>query len=229
MILARPFTPEARAVPQPAKLLLAVLVIVIPLAWLAQPLTAESGEACRRLLQSVNSWMLPIGRLPQLPRVARTAETDRHRTASSCVDGRRRSPGSQAGSAPAFAIERRLREPSHRAEAEIVRRQTDILTFPPNARVNRLEIAQRLRREVLEPWRTAVAAAADQRNPLPQDDSLPARMQAAIRDYLRARESSIELRALAFESGELTDEARAIQAEQQLGKTLNLVNVLGRE
>ena len=58
-----------------------------------------------------------------------------------------------------------------RAEAEIVRRQTDILTFPPNARVNRLEIAQRLRREVLEPWRTASRPLLAGAPRLPQDDS----------------------------------------------------------
>ena len=101
VILARPFTPEARAVPQPVKLLVAVLVVVLPLALLAQPLTAESGSKSASL------------------RFERDLET--------------------------FG----------RAEAEIVRRQTDILTFPPNARVNRLEIAQRLRREVLDPWRAA--------------------------------------------------------------------------
>ena len=174
VILARPFTPEARLVPQPVKLLVAVLVVVLPLAWLVQPLTADSGEASASL------------------RFERDFET--------------------------FV----------RAEAEIVRRQTDILTFPPNARVNRLEIAQRLRREVLEPWRTASRPLREGTR-LPQDDSRSSRMQAAVLDYLHARESFIELRALAYESGDLNDETRAIQAEQQLGKTLNTINQLSNE
>ena len=89
-----------------------------------------------------------------------------------------------------------------------MRRQTDILTFPPNARVNRLEIAQRLRREVLEPWRAASRPLL-QATTLPQDGSRSARRQEAIRDYLRARESAVELRALALETGDLADEARA--------------------
>jgi len=174
VILARPFTPEARAVPQPVKLLVAVLVVVLPLAWLAQPLTAESGSKSASL------------------RFERDLQT------------------------------------FDQAEAEIVHRQADILTFPPNARVNRLEIAQRLRREVLDPWRAASRPLL-QATTLPQDGSHSSRKQQAIRDYLRARESAIELRALAYESGDLNDEARAIQAEQQLGKTLNVVNVLARE
>jgi rhomboid protease GluP len=174
VILARPFTPEARTAPQPVKLLVAVLVVVLPLAWLAQPLTAESGEASASL-----------------------------------------------------RFERDM-ESFGRAEAEIVRRQTDILTFPPNARVNRLEVAQRLRREVLDPWRAASRPLLEATT-LPQDGSRSSRMQEAVRDYLRARESAIELRALAFESGDLTAEARAIQAETQLGKTLNQINTLSNE
>ena len=174
VILARPFTPEARVTRQPARLLVAVLAIVLPLALLAQPLIAESGSKSASL------------------RFERDLET--------------------------FG----------RAEADIVRHQTDILTFPPNARVNRLEIAQRLRREVLEPWRTASRPLLEA-TPLPQDDSRSSRMQEAVREYLHARESAIELRALAYESGDLNDEARAIQAEKQLGKTLNLINSLANE
>ena len=174
VILARPFTTEARATRQPARLLVAVLAIVLPLALLAQPLIAENGSKSAGL------------------RFARDMET--------------------------FV----------RAEAEIVRRQTDILTFPPNARVNRLEIAQRLRHEVLEPWRAASRPLL-QAATLPQDDSRSARMQEALRDYVRARASAIELRALAYESGEPADEARANLAEKQLGRTLNVVNSLANE
>jgi hypothetical protein len=94
--------------------------------------------------------------------------------------------------------------------------------------VNRLEIAQRLRREVLEPWRTASRPLL-QATTLPQDGSRSARMQAVMRDYLRARASAIELRALSYETAELNDEERAAQAERQLGETLNQVNQLANE
>jgi hypothetical protein len=112
-----------------------------------------------------------------------------------------------------------------RAEAEIVGRQTAILTFPPNARVNRLEIAQRLRQEVLEPWRAASRPLL-RATTLSPEEARSARMQEAVRDYVRARESAVELRALAFESGDPADEARATLAEKQLGKTLDVVNQL---
>src|SRR6187399_874488 len=48
-ILARPFTPEARATSQPLKLLVAMVVVALPLAWLAQPLMAEGGETSANL------------------------------------------------------------------------------------------------------------------------------------------------------------------------------------
>jgi rhomboid protease GluP len=174
VILARPFTLEARATPQPARVLMAVLAITLPLALLAQPLTAERG-----------------------------------------------------GASASLRFERDM-EIFVRAEAEIVRRQTDILTFPPNARVNRLEIAQRLRREVLEPWRAA-SRPLFEGTTIPQDGSRSSRRQAAVREYLRARESAIELRTLAYESGDLADEARAIQADRYMSKTLNASNALANE
>lgn len=173
-VLARPFNVEARTAPQPAKLLLAVLVIGVPLAFLAQSLLAEDGKHFASL------------------RMERDFEN--------------------------FGA----------VEAELVRRQTDILTFPPNVRVNPQEIAKRLRTEVLEPWRAASRPLLDSRT-LPQDGSHSSRLQAAIRDYLRAREQAVELRALALESGDLNDESRAVSADRQLGKTLNQINVLMRE
>ena len=174
VILARPFTIEARAVPQPGRLLIAALVIVLPLALLAQPLVAKDGahSASLRFQRDLENFG-PI-------------------------------------------------------EAGLVRRQADILTFPPNARANRLEIAKRLRNEVLEPWRDA-AKPLLQAPTLPQDDSRSARLQVVIRAYLRAREKAVALRALALETGDLNDEARAISADKELGKTLNQINVLMRE
>ena len=50
-----------------------------------------------------------------------------------------------------------------------------------------------------------------------------------MRDYLRARESFIELQAISYETADPNDEARAIQAEEALGKTLNTLNTLMNE
>jgi rhomboid protease GluP len=173
VILARPFTPEARAAPQPMKLLIAALVIVLPLVMIAQPLLAKDGAlAAGMRFQRDFQTFGPI-------------------------------------------------------EADLVRRQTDILTFPPNARVNRMEIAKRLRTEVLEPWRAASKPLL-QGPKLPPDDRWSKR-QVAIRDYLRARERAIALHALALETADPSDEARAISAEKELGKTLEAFNVLMRE
>jgi rhomboid protease GluP len=174
VILARPFTPEARAVPQPARLLVAALVILVPLVLLARPLLASDGPH-------------------------------------------------SAG----MRFERDL-VTFDRIEADLVRRQADILTFPPNARVDRFEIARRLRTEVLEPWRAA-AKPLLQGPRVQQEDSVLARRQAAMRDYLRARERAVALRALALETGDPSDEARAVSADEELGRTLNQINVLMRE
>ncbi|HEV7606328.1 MAG TPA: rhomboid family intramembrane serine protease [Steroidobacteraceae bacterium] len=174
VILARPFTPEARAVAQPAKLVIAALAIGLPLILLAQPLVAENGSH-----------------------------------------------------AAGLRFERDL-ENFGPVEADLVRRQTDILTYQPNVRVNRLEIAQRLRQEVLIPWREASKPLL-QSATLPQDDSRPARVQAAMRDYLRAREQFLALKILSLESADVSDEARAVNADRRLGMALNQLDVLQRE
>jgi rhomboid protease GluP len=174
VILARPFMPEARAVPQPVRLLVAALVIVLPLALLAQPLLEKDGaQAAGMRFQRDLQTFGPL-------------------------------------------------------EADLVRRQTDILTSPANARVNRLEIAKRLRTEVLEPWRAA-AKPLLQGPDIPESESSSARLQAAMRDYLRAREKAVASRALALETGDPSDEARALSADQKLGITLNQINILMRE
>ena len=56
-----------------------------------------------------------------------------------------------------------------------------------------------------------------------------ARLQAAWRDYLLARERAVALRVLALETGDTSDEARAISAEQRLSQALNTVNALTGE
>jgi rhomboid protease GluP len=173
-LLARPFTPEARAVAQPGKLAIAALVIGLPLAWIAQPLIAENGSHAASM------------------RFARDFD--------------------------AFV----------QVEAELVRRQTDILTFPRNAPVDRLEVARRLRHEVLEPWRAAsyqLLRAPD----VPQEGSHSARMQKAVREYVRARQRAIALRALAYETGDAADEAQALAADVRSSQALDQVNVLARE
>ena len=153
------------------KLAIAVLVVVLPLAWIAQPLMVEGGNQSASL-----------------------------------------------------RFEREL-EDFGRAEAELVRKQAEILTFPPNARVNRLEIAQRLRKEVLEPWRAASRPLL-QSNTLEQDGSRAARRQAAIRDYLRARERALELQSMALDTGDPDDQKLAVAADARVGETLKRLNEL---
>ena len=173
-ILARPFNIEARAVRQPARLLVAVLAIGLPLVWMAQSLTAPTG---------------------------------RH--------------------APALRFNRDLYA-FIPVEGQIVRKEADILTFRPDVRVNRLEIAKRLREEVLIPWREAsrplLRSAA-----ISGEDPSSAQLQRAWREYLRAREQAVALRVLALETGDVSDEARAISADQRLGQALNAVIALNSE
>ena len=154
---------------------MAALVVVLPLAWLAQPLIAESGSQSASL------------------RFERDLQT------------------------------------FDRVEAELVRRQTDILTFPPNARVNRLEIAKRLRERSARALARRVAAAA----------GVAPRCRRTIRAPRAGRQpfATTCARAKAPSScgrwrsrpATSTDRGRAIQAEQQLGETLNVVNALTRE
>ena len=103
-----------------------------------------------------------------------------------------------------------------------------ILTFAPNAPVDRVAIAKRLREEVLEPWQAASRPLLTGAT-LPQDDSRPARLQEAMRDYLRAREKSIALRAHAFETATEEDEAASLVADAELARSLNRFNGLARE
>jgi rhomboid protease GluP len=173
-ILARPFTSEARAVAQPARLAIAVFVVALPLALLAQPLVAGNGKHSASI----------------------TFARDLHEF--------------------------------DRVEAEIVRRQTEILTFPPNVRVNRLDLARRLRTEVLDPWRAASKPLLESKT-LADDGSHFARLQSAMRAYLRARDKALALRILALESGDPSDESQAVSADARLGATLNEINALMRE
>ncbi|HLA71067.1 MAG TPA: hypothetical protein VK624_06120, partial [Steroidobacteraceae bacterium] len=174
VILARPFTIEARAVRQPARLLMALLVIGLPLAWMAKPLVTQQGSQAEGLRFQLE--LAKFGRI----------------------------------------------------EADLVRRQTDILTFPPNARVNRLEIAKRLREEVLIPWREA-ARPILQSTTISEQDSPSARLQAAMRNYVRARETAVALQVLALETADLSDQARATSADQRLAEAMEEINVLMRE
>ena len=171
VILARPFTPEARAQAQPAKLAIALLVVLLPLAWMAQPLMAAEGNKSASL-----------------------------------------------------RFERELYE-LRPFEAELVRKQAEILTFRPNVRVNRLELARRLRNEVLIPWR-AVSRPLLQSNTLEQDGSRAARRQAVIRDYLRARERALELQAMALDSGDPADQQLALTADARVSETVKRFNEL---
>ena len=115
-----------------------------------------------------------------------------------------------------------------RIEADLVRKQADILTIPPDVRVNRLEIAKRLRDEVLIPWREASRPIL-QSPTIPEEDAHSARLQMAWRNYVRAREEAVALWVLALETGDLSDQERAISADARMSQTLNVINVLMRE
>ena len=173
-ILARPFNIEARAARQPARLLVAVLAIGLPLTWMAQSLVAPGGRYAASL--QFNREIMDFGPI----------------------------------------------------EARLVRKHADLLTVRPDVRVDRLEIAKRLRDEVLLPWREASKPILQSPVISPKDPQA-ARLQAAWRDYLLARERALALRVLALQTGDESDESRAVAADQRLGQTLNTLNALMRE
>jgi rhomboid protease GluP len=105
-------------------------------------------------------------------------------------------------------------------EAELVRKETEILTVQPNARVNRLELARRLSDEVLVPWRNASKPLLESATPA-DDGSGQARLQQAMRQYLRAREESLALWVLWLQSADPADEARAQSADRRLEHSLD--------
>jgi rhomboid protease GluP len=174
VILARPFTVEARAVRRPARLLVAALVVGLPSAWMAQSLIAPDARHAASLRFHRDLFeFIPI-------------------------------------------------------ESDLVRRQTDILTHRPDVRVNRLEIAKLLRDEVLIPWRKA-AKPLLQSATIPDEDARSARLQAAWRNYLIARDEAVALRVLALETASLSDEARALSADRRQAEALNEINALMRQ
>jgi hypothetical protein len=113
-------------------------------------------------------------------------------------------------------------------QGRLVRKQADILTFRPDVRVNRLEVAKRLREEVLVPWREASRPIL-QSATISAEDPSSAQQQRVWREYLRAREHAVALRVLALDTGDESDAARAISADERLGQALNAVNALMSE
>jgi rhomboid protease GluP len=113
-------------------------------------------------------------------------------------------------------------------EGRLVRKEADILTTRPDVRVDRHEIAKRLRDEVLLPWREASKPILRSATISPED-AQTAKLQAAWRAYLLARDQAVALRVLALQTGDLSDEARAVSADQRLGQALNAVNALMQE
>ena len=113
-------------------------------------------------------------------------------------------------------------------EGRLVRKQADILTFRPDVRVNRLEVAKRLREEVLIPWREASRPILRSAT-ISGVDPRTAQSQRVWREYLRAREQAVALRVLALETGDESDADRAISADERLGQALNAVNAQMRD
>ena len=75
------------------------------------------------------------------------------------------------------------------------------------------------------PWREASKPILQSAVDFGEDPSA-AQLQSAWRDYLLARERAVALRVLALQTGDVSDEARAISADQRLGQALNAVNAL---
>jgi len=113
-------------------------------------------------------------------------------------------------------------------EGVLARKQADITTIPKDVRVDRFEIAKRLRNEVLVPWRVASRPIL-QSATIPDEDSHSAKLQKAWREYLRAREEAVALRILALETDEMSDAMRAISADERMSQALNTVSVLMSE
>ena len=113
-------------------------------------------------------------------------------------------------------------------EGVLARKQADITTIPKDVRVDRFEIAKRLRNEVLVPWRVASRPIL-QSATIPDEDSHSAKLQKAWREYLRAREEAVALRVLALETDDMSDAMRAISADERMSQALNTVSALMSE
>jgi rhomboid protease GluP len=90
----------------------------------------------------------------------------------------------------------------------------DLLTPAENVRMNRIEVAERLRSEVLMPWREAARPLLE--GATLADGSNYSREQKAMRDYLRAKEELLSLTIATLESGDAATERAAAAAGSKL-------------
>ena len=119
---------------------------------------------------------------------------------------------------------------SVRSKAELVRKQADILTFRPDVRVNRLEVAKRLREEVLDPLARGIqadTAVGDDFGRKTRSRCATAERRGAT-TCAPANEPS-HCGCWPWRPATSSDEARAISADERLGQALNAVNALMSE
>jgi rhomboid protease GluP len=175
LVLVRPFDTEARKSPQPLRLVLAAVVVLLPLAWLAWPLLA--GDASRPIILRYKAAL------------------------------------------QAFAP----------IETELIARQEQLARPNPLETTDRT--ADRLQNEVLLPWRLAAREVLEFPT-LPDPTSRDARLQAALRHYLLAREESLSLRVSALRNGDPASVRKLAQAEMRLqekSRQLGLILAPGTE
>ena len=123
-----------------------------------------------------------------------------HRIATG-VDGAAADCREMAAMPPALLQSRPVRR-SCRSKARLVRKQADILTFPPNAASIGWKSRSGCATKCSIPWREASRPML-QSATISQEDSRSARIAEVMRDYLRAREEAVALRVLALETGDL--------------------------
>ena len=170
LVLTRPFDVEARKVAQPARLVLAAALVLLPLAWLAYPLVAG------------DSW----------PHILRYQSKLR-----------------------AFST----------IEVQLLEKEQQLLKPRPLEHHDRAVLADRLQNELLEPWRSASRELLEFPT-LPDPASRDARLQAALRDYLLAREESLSKRVLVLRNGDPASVEQLAQADKRLKEQSRRMRVI---
>jgi rhomboid protease GluP len=108
------------------------------------------------------------------------------------------------------------------ADENLATQLGELLDVAPNVRMNRHELARRLREDLLAPWRSKAAPLIEGKTLPDGSASLP--KQVAARDYIRAKERSLALTAQAFESADLDARLAADEAGQALAVATQRLN-----
>jgi hypothetical protein len=102
-------------------------------------------------------------------------------------------------------------------------RLIELLEADPNVRVDRFALARTLESEVLSPWR-ATAQPLLQGPAVPDADSPSARLQVAVRDYLRAKDRALTLTVQSLRAGDAESSQAADQARAELAIAAQRLN-----